>query len=30
MKTLIEEVRAAANAISRDMGWRGERVAGRA
>jgi DNA-binding IclR family transcriptional regulator len=30
MKTLVEEVRAAANAISRDMGWRGERAAGRA
>ena len=30
MKTLVEEVRAAANAISRDMGWRGERSARRA
>ena len=30
MKTLVEEVRAAANAISRDMGWRGERSLKRA
>jgi DNA-binding IclR family transcriptional regulator len=30
MKNLVEEVQAAANAISREMGWRGERAARRA